>query len=44
MQKGKKVVSEEKDEIIRGLKDFTLPLTSLSKSRVFKSTLEGFLV
>ena len=44
MQKRDKVVFEEKDEIIRRLKDFTLSLTSLNESKVFKPPLEGFLV
>ena len=44
MRKGKKVVFKEKDEIIQRLKDFTLPLTRLNESRVFKPQLDGFLV
>ena len=41
-QKGKKVAFEKEEKITKGLKDFTLPLTSLEGSKISKPPLEGF--
>ncbi|XWS36338.1 hypothetical protein CRYUN_Cryun20dG0076600 [Craigia yunnanensis] len=41
-QKIKKVAFEEEQKIIKGLKDLTLPLTSLEGSKISKPPLEGY--
>ena len=41
-QNGNKVAFEEKQEITKGLKNLTLPFTSLEGSKISKPPLEGF--
>ena len=41
-QKGKNVTFEEEEKITKGLKDLTLPLTSLEGSKILKPPLERF--
>ena len=41
-QKGKKVAFKKEREITKGLKNLTLPLTSLEESKISKHPLKGF--
>ena len=41
-QNGKMAAFEEEEKITKGLKDLTLPLTSLEGSKISKPPLEGF--
>ena len=41
-QKEKRVAFEKEEKITKGLKDLTLPLTSLEGSKISKPPLEGF--